>query len=219
MNVLVTGGHGGIGTYIVNEFMSHGHKVFAPTSSALNLLDTAEITSFVKHSPQIDVFVHCAGINNPLPFLQMNAENIDKTLRVNVLSGLELSQHLIPSMKKNGFGRIVNISSLWSTMTREGRLSYSMSKAALDVLTRNLAAEFSRYNILVNSVVTGFVDTPLTRKNLTEKRLKEVIKNTPTNSLVNADEISSMVYFLCRNENHSITGQSIFVDGGYSILG
>ena len=88
---------------------------------------------------------------------------------------------------------------------------------ALDALTRNLAVEFGNCGVLVNSILPGFVDTKLTRKNLSAKRISEIIIDTPIQSLVDTIDIAKLTYFLGSINNQSITGQSIAIDGGYSI--
>ncbi|WP_024850569.1 SDR family NAD(P)-dependent oxidoreductase [Hydrogenovibrio kuenenii] len=219
MNVLITGGNGGIGSAIKEVFLDNQANIFSPSSKEVDLVSEDSIYRYLEKLPEIDVFIHCAGINEPVPFLSLVKDSLNDTLSVNVLSAVEISQYMLTKMKKRKFGRMVYVSSLWSTLGREGRSSYSMSKAALDALMRNIAVEFGKYDILINSVVPGFVDTPLTRKNLSQERINEITNNTPINKLVSAEEIAQITYFLCRKENQSITGQSIFVDGGYSILG
>ena len=217
MVILVTGGNGDIGSAIVDEYIYQGHKVLSPTSKELDLSSDQSINIFFSKVTNIDVFVHCAGINNPISFLELDDHSFDKTFKINTLSCIKIAKFLLPNMIKNKFGRIVNISSLWSTLASPQRSSYSISKAALDAFTRNLAVEFGNCGVLVNSILPGFVDTKLTRKNLSAKRISEIIIDTPIQSLVDTIDIAKLTYFLGSINNQSITGQSIAIDGGYSI--
>jgi len=87
----------------------------------------------------------------------------------------------------------------------------------LDGLTRNLAVEFGVNGVLVNSVLPGFVDTSLTRRNLSNRKIQEIINETPIKRLVPSEDVANLVYFLGSDSNNSITGQSVVIDGGISI--
>ena len=119
-------------------------------------------------------------------------------------------------MQKKGFGRIVNISSVWSVVSRAGRISYSMSKAALNGMTRSLAVELSPYNILVNAVAPGYVLTDLTCQNNSETELETIRKTIPLQRLAEPQEIADIVAFLCSERNTYLTGQTLVVDGGFT---
>lgn len=219
MKVLVTGGHGGIGSSIVARYVNAGHRVWSPDSSELDLSNEQSIDSYLAEEGQFEVLISCAGINNTTPFLELSDEELSETLQVNLLANYKLTKKILPFMVSQRFGRIVNISSLWSFLTVPGRTSYSISKAGLDALTRSLSVEFGEFGVLINSVLPGFVDTALTRKNLSDQRIMEVCEKTPTKALVQEEDLASIVYYLGSEENGAVTGQSIVVDGGYSILG
>ena len=217
MNVLITGGNGDIGKAIADEYIYQGHQVFKPSSRELDLNSTKSIDNYFEKNNKINIFIHCAGINNPAPFLKLDNDNFEKTLNINTLSCIKIVKFLLPNMIENKFGRIINISSLWSILSSNQRIAYSVSKAALDASTRNLAVEFGNSNVLVNSILPGFVETKLTRKNLSDKRIAQIIKDTPIHRLINVDDVAKTAYFLGSDKNQSITGQSIVIDGGYSI--
>ena len=219
MNVLVTGGFGGIGSAIVEKYQALNFNVFYPNKSELNLSDERSIDKFFSNKEAFDVLICSAGINNPAPFLEQSTDNLLETLEINLMANYKLAQKVLPMMIDNEFGRIVNISSLWSFLTVPGRATYSISKSGLDSLTRSLAIEFGEHNILVNSVLPGFVDTALTRRNLSSERLDEICLKTPVKRLVQEKDVAQLVYYLGSADNNSITGQSMIVDGGYSISG
>jgi NAD(P)-dependent dehydrogenase (short-subunit alcohol dehydrogenase family) len=220
MNVLITGSAGGIGREIVSAFEAIGCSVLQVTRDDCDLSDATDLDRYLMSREfKVDVFVHCAGVNEPMGFESIDDSVLRRTMGVNYSSGLKILQKLLPYMRGNGFGRVVFISSLWSELGRSGRLTYSASKAALDASMRSLAVEYAKQNILFNSLAPGFVDTPLTRENMSQDQIELVKNKTPTAKLVGCDEIARMVVYLCGEANSSITGQSIKIDGGYSISG
>jgi 3-oxoacyl-[acyl-carrier protein] reductase len=121
-------------------------------------------------------------------------------------------------MVERQYGRMVNISSIWSIVTKPGRITYAMSKAGLNGYTRSLAVELAPYNILVNAVAPGYVNTELTRQNNSEQELQTICKAIPMKRLAEPIEIARLVSFLCSEENSYLTGQCLVIDGGYSCL-
>lgn len=119
-------------------------------------------------------------------------------------------------MKRKNSGNIINISSIWSKVSKAGRSVYSATKSGLDGITRALAVELGEYNILVNSIAPGFVLTNLTRKNNTDEQIDELMKQIPLKRLADPEEIANLVLFLISNKNTYITGQTIYIDGGFT---
>ena len=120
-------------------------------------------------------------------------------------------------MQKNRYGRIIAISSSYSTITRAGRSSYSVSKAALEAIIRSVALENAQNNILANSIVPGFIETPLTLKNNDKVQIEKILERIPTGHMGKPSDVAKLVWFLMSEQNTYITGQSIRVDGGFSI--
>ena len=118
-------------------------------------------------------------------------------------------------MKERKWGRIINITSIWSQKSKEHRASYSASKFGLDGITAALSAELSEYGILSNSVSPGFIDTDMTRKILGESGMKDIEKQIPIKRLGNTREIAELVYWLTSESNSYISGQNVFIDGGF----
>jgi 3-oxoacyl-[acyl-carrier protein] reductase len=121
-------------------------------------------------------------------------------------------------MIKQSYGRIVNISSVLQEFAKEGRSSYSISKTGIDMLTKSVAVEYSRSNILCNTVSPGYIETELTYKNNTVEQIEAISTNLPIRRLGFPDEVANLVYWLV-TENSYITGQNIKIDGGYSCIG
>jgi len=203
---------------IAQKFSKNNYTVIAPGKSELNLEDRRAIERyFAGKNFDVDVVIHSAGINEPKPFDQVTYENIDKTFAVNTLGFYRVIQHLASPLKEKREGFILAVSSLYGFLARKGRLSYVMSKHALNGLIKTLAVELGPFNIKVNSISPGFVDTTMTRKNNTSEIIKDFEEKIALGRLANTQDIANIAYFLCSPENQYITGQDIVVDGGYSI--
>ena len=216
---LVTGASGGIGTEITKTFIRNGIDVISPDIEEMNLLDINSIDKYIeKISRPIDILINNAGIN-PLDFIsELKDQNINQLMQINLLAPIRLTKLLCKGMMDRNYGRIINISSIWSVVSKEKRSMYSVTKAGLDSFTRSSAVEFAKYNILVNSIAPGFIETDLTRQNNTEEQLNTIKKAIPLNRLAAPEEVAEAVYFFASEKNTFITGQTILIDGGYSCL-
>ena len=114
------------------------------------------------------------------------------------------------------FGKIINIASIFGVISKEKRAAYSSTKWGLIGFTKAVALELAPFNIQVNAVSPGFVDTDLTRKILGLENMKQLEETIPQGRLANPDEIANVVLFLCSSQNTYITGQNIVVDGGFT---
>ena len=219
MKVLLTGGRGGIGSYIKDELVSKGYSVLAPTSEELDLSSQTHVLRWIEANSNLefDGLVLSAGINTPRDFNAIETNEYNQILQTNVNSNRLLIKAILPAMQKNRYGRIVAISSSYSTITRLGRSSYSVSKAALEALIRSVSLENAQNNILANSVVPGFIETPLTLKNNDKFQIEKILERIPVGRMGKPSEVAKLVWFLMSEQNTYITGQSIRVDGGFSI--
>jgi NAD(P)-dependent dehydrogenase (short-subunit alcohol dehydrogenase family) len=215
---LVTGGHRGIGRAIVDQLSAEGVMVVAPMRGELDLASETSVRAWLASVDlTFDVLVNNAGENEPAPFAEVQPERLRRTLEVNLASALFLMQAIAPGMAARGHGRIVNISSVYASRARPGRAAYSASKAALEAITRTAALEFGVSGVLVNAVAPGFVETDLTRKNNAPEVLAALAARTAVGRLAAPAEIAEVVAFLASARNTYLTGQSIVVDGGFSI--
>jgi NAD(P)-dependent dehydrogenase (short-subunit alcohol dehydrogenase family) len=214
---LVTGGSRGIGSAIVGALRGAGMEVLAPPRSELDLLEPASVDRFLEahRDAGISVLVNNAGINPIEALEEISAENWTRSLQVNLNAPFRLIQGLSPGMKADGWGRIVNISSIWAVVSKEKRISYSAAKSALTGLTRTSAVELAPHGVLVNAVCPGFVETDLTRANNPPEVLETIRQTIPLGRLAQPEEIARLVAFLCSGQNTYITGQSIVIDGGF----
>jgi 3-oxoacyl-[acyl-carrier protein] reductase len=216
---LVTGASRGIGAAIAKELASAGCQLLIPSRAELDLASDQSIESYLSSLNQpVDILVNDAGINRIAILENVRSEDVTNTLQINLLAPFRLIQFLAPQMKTRKYGRIVNISSLWSIVSKAGRTSYTMSKTALNGMTRSLAVELAPFNILINAVAPGYVMTDLTRQNNSPTEIEKISRSIPVQRLAEPKEIASVVAFLCSEQNTYLTGQTIVVDGGYTCL-
>jgi NAD(P)-dependent dehydrogenase (short-subunit alcohol dehydrogenase family) len=227
--VLITGATRGIGAAIANAFHTAGAKVIGTGTHAASsglfdeyfqadFTDADQISACaecVRHT-EPDVLINNAGINKNLPFVEIDPIMFQRIQQVNVFAPFSLCQAAIPSMQRKGWGRIVNIASIWGKIGKEHRASYSASKFALDGLTLSLAAEHAADGILANCVAPGFTDTELTQKMLGKEGISKIITTVPIRRMASVEEIARFVVWLGSTENSYITGQNIAIDGGFS---
>jgi 3-oxoacyl-[acyl-carrier protein] reductase len=207
MKVLVTGGSRGIGKAITEYFKSNGHYVISPTRDQLDLRSDVLLEDI-----EYDIVINNAGIN-PLKSIVDISDN--DVMQVNYNSALQIVQQCLPYMISKGYGRIVNIGSIWINIAKPNRLAYSASKNALHALTKAIAAEYTIQGILANTISPGFIGTDLTYQNNTELELQELVKKVPAKRLGKPEEVAKLVYQMSI-ENTFISGQNIIIDGGYT---
>ncbi len=215
---LVTGGSRGIGKAICEQFRAHGYEVTAPTRAELDLSSAVSIEAFVcaMRDTAFDAVVNNAGVNDIHPIEEITDDELANMLAVDLIAPIRLLRGLVPAMKKNGGGRVVNIGSIWAVVSKPGRAVYSAAKNGVHGLTNTLAVELAPSGILVNTLCPGFTLTELTRKNNTPAQMAEVCANIPIGRMADPVEIAKAVYFLCSEDNTYLTGQKITVDGGFT---
>jgi 3-oxoacyl-[acyl-carrier protein] reductase len=216
--VLITGGSRGIGLSTANKFKEQGYDVVVPKRDALDLSNPDSVHEYItKHKNEhFDVIINNAGCNDINMIENITDEEIDSMFHVNLISPIILLRSFVGEMKKHQYGRIVNIGSIWASVSKPGRCVYSATKNGIQGVTNTLALELAPYNILVNTVCPGFTLTELTRKNNTQDEINAISQNIPLQRMANPREIAEVIYFLGSECNTYITGQKIMVDGGYT---
>jgi 3-oxoacyl-[acyl-carrier protein] reductase len=208
MKVILTGSTGGIGSAILNELKQKSIDVVEINSSEIDFSKDFDIRSV-----PVDGLIYCAGINHVNVYDQINDQQMIDIMNVNTFGFIRLCQKL----QFNEGSNVIAIGSLYSTETKAGRLSYTMSKHAMYGAVKTLDLEMAYNKVKVNMVSPGFVDTPLTRKNNTDERIQQLNNSIPL-GLTSASEIGKVCVYLM-TINNAITGQNIIVDGGYSLVG
>lgn len=218
--LFITGGKGEIGSAVVDKFSANGYTIISPSSKELDCSNYESIKEYFQNLEDVplNVFVHCAGINNPKLFTHVTPESINKTIQVNALSFLFIAQSMYNNFQKN-HSRLVAVSSIYGTISRNQRIEYATSKHGLKGIVQTLALEMAKDGILVNSVSPGFIATQLTYKNNSADVINSLIQDVPLKQLGKPEYIAELIYFLSSEKNQFITGQDIIIDGGYLIGG
>ncbi len=218
--VFLTGGTRGIGAAIHRELKASGYRLIAPSREELDLSSGESVDAYLASltDANVDILINNAGVNHPQSIPEISSENWMHTMQVNLGSALKLIQFFAPGMAARGYGRILNASSILGSVTKEGRAVYSMTKAALDALTRSSAVEFGPSGVIVNSLAPGYVDTELTRQNNTPAAIEAIVSSIPLRRMARPEELAKVAAFLVSEGNTYITGQTIVADGGFTCL-
>ena len=213
---LVTGGTGGIGRAIVSVLKEQDVEVTAPRRSEMNLARLDSVDDYLASAAfEVDIIVNCAGVNVLSNLEELKEEDLDEVFSTNFFSAVKILKRFMPGMRQRKYGRVVNIESIYALIARERRLAYTASKCALSGLTRALAVEYGRDNVLVNAVCPGYVMTEMTLHGLSKSELRDICARIPLGRLAEPLEIANVVAFLCSSQNTYINGQLIVVDGGF----
>lgn len=176
---------------------------------------SALFAQIMQQHGRLDVLVNNAGILRDSIIWKMSEEDFDTVINVNLKGTWLMCREASKMMKQQNSGRIINISSrAW--LGNRGQSNYSSSKAGVIALTRVLALELGKYNVCVNTVAPGLIDTPLTQK-LEKHVLQKLIDAQPTRAMGKPEDVANAVLFLASEKTQFITGQTIYVDGGKSI--
>jgi len=234
--VLVTGATRGIGAALADAFEEAGADLLVTGTNAekvdelnrqyrdgprrylaVDFLVPASLERFLGELKEvdIDVCVNNAGINRIESIDAQSREDYDAVMAVNLHAPTAIMRTLVPGMKKRRYGRIVNIASIWSRISRPGRSAYSAAKAGLAGLTRTLGVELAPHNVLVNCVSPGFTLTELTEQSLSVQERRELESRIPAGRLAEPKEMAAPVLFAASRENSYMTGQNLVVDGGF----
>ena len=162
---------------------------------------------------KLDVLVNNAGISKFGLLMDMSLEEINDLVNTNLMGAIYLSKLAINNMMRNG-GNIINISSVWGEVGASCEVIYSATKGGLNLFTKALAKEVASFNIRVNSVAPGVINTEM--NNVLDSEDKEVLKNEiPMMRFGEAHEVARVVSFLCEDKCKYLTGQIIRIDGGF----
>ncbi|HTY04705.1 MAG TPA: SDR family oxidoreductase [Rhodocyclaceae bacterium] len=228
--VLVFGASGAIGSALVARFAQQGALVFAVSRSGARA-DTAcdpNVQWFAYDAlaeggasipdtvSALDAVIWAQGANCNDDIYDIDLRRHAELYEANVVYILASLQQLLRQNKLSPRARLCVISSIWQNIARQRKLSYCVSKAALHGLVQSLAIDLGHTGLLVNAVLPGALDTPMTRANLDGRQIEALESMTPLGQLPTLDDVFGIVSFLCSEANTGITGQFISADRGFS---
>ena len=248
-NILITGGAGGIGLEIVHYFEKKNFNIIILDKTLkkdfkkiykkikknifyfeLDLLEIKKtekkIQQIISKFKTIDILINCAGIQYISKIEDFPTNEWRKVIDINLTSSFITSKNIIPVMKKNNSGRIINISSVHGLVASENKSAYVASKHGLIGLTKAIALELSKTKITCNAISPGWVLTPLVEKQIKKLASKNktsielekknlLFEKHPNQKFVSGKEIASLVNFLISKDAQNITGSSYSIDGGW----
>ena len=177
---------------------------------------TAMFSKIKKEFNRLDILVNNAGITRDNMLLQMTDQEWDQVLDVNLKGVFYCIREAAVMMKEQGCGRIVNLSSVTALTGNVGQVNYAASKAGVIGMTKTLARELARYQITVNAIAPGFIETPMT-ESIPDDLKKSIIRGIPLGRAGNPQDVANVVKFLSSADSAYITGQVISCNGGLYI--
>lgn len=224
---LVLGASGAIGGAIVRRFAAAGMAVLAASrrgaapegasaSVAWDPLNGQALPTAVAEGEAFDAVVWAQGANANDSVYDVDLARHRALYDANCTSILASLQALLAAGRLARGARLVVISSIWQNIARQNKLSYCMSKAALQGLVMSASVDLARDGILINAVLPGALDTPMTHANVPAESLARLQNATYFHKLATLDDVSNLAWFLCSPDNTGITGQFIAADLGFS---
>lgn len=237
---LITGARGGIGKAMIKRFAEEHFNIIACTRNRdidftdylksledeYNIetyeafFDTTdnetmkvEVKKVLKETGGVDVLVNNAGVAHGSLFAMTKIQTIRDIFEVNLFSYMELTQLVLRSMMRKKSGCIINMSSIAGINFRAGNSAYGVSKAAVKAWTETIAMEFAPYNIRVNAIAPGLIDTKMASQ-MEEKAGNEMIRSSAMGRLGKPEEIADVAVYLASENSSFVNGQTIVVNGG-----
>ena len=225
-NVLITGSSSGIGKIAAEKLKAEGYNVFQTGRKKLDIenylsIDLSDpknvnkLYNYVKENfGEIDILINNAGEYLYSPIDKMKLDETIKIFNSNFISHYYLTSLVVPYMKQKRFGRIVNIASISGVVGEANASLYSATKSAYFGFSKSLALELAEYNITINSISPGWVETPLTNAALNEQEKMETLDVVPQKRFVEPVEIANLIKYLISDSAKGITGQNINLCAG-----
>ncbi len=248
--VIVTGGTSGIGLNLAEYFYNRNFNISLAGKCNLGLLKKLKkkfnikkslifnldltkkkniikfVTKTSRKFRKIDVLINCAGLQHVSPVCNFSDKMWENIININLNTPFKIIKEVLPIMRKNKWGRIINISSAHGIVASQNKSGYVSSKHGLVGLTKVIALETAKENITCNAIGPGFVDTELVQKQIRKMSYKKKISlKKAQNSLldkhassdfVKKEDVSSLAYYLTTNQASQITGSNLIIDGGWT---
>lgn len=199
---------------VAKEIVALGRKAFVHTADIADRQEVENMFSQAKNKfKTIDILINNAGITKDNMLLSMTLEEWNMVLDINLKGVFNCTQLAAAIMADQNSGKIVNLTSISAQMGNAGQVNYAASKAGVIGMTKTLAKELARYNINVNAVAPGFIDTPMT-ENIPEKLKNMILQGIPLGRPGSPQDVAKVVRFLSTDDSAYITGQVISCNGG-----
>jgi 3-hydroxybutyrate dehydrogenase len=249
-NILITGGASGIGLAIGQYLGKQGHHIvlsdlnegavkqashqltangISASHLVLDVANAADIAALQEsHStPTIDVLINNAGIQHVSPLEDFPVEKWQLLINIMLIAPAMLTQALLPSMRANNFGRIINVGSIHSLVASPFKSAYVAAKHGLLGFSKTLALETGDCNVTINTLCPSYVETPMVRKQIAAQALehgiseqdvveKIMLEPMPKKAFIGMDELAETAHFLMQDAARNITGQTLVLDGGWT---
>jgi NAD(P)-dependent dehydrogenase (short-subunit alcohol dehydrogenase family) len=222
--LLIFGGTGALGTAIAQKFSNEGYEVIYGVRTITDgkvqfqvPLTTGPVPDLLK-GQLFDAVVFAQGANINDSVITSSVEDLNRLFEANVSFISENTKALLSHNLIKHKGKIVILSSLWEQLTRQDKMAYTVTKAAVGGLVRSMAVDLGNAKgILVNGLLPGIVETPMSRGLLSAKQMENIEAQTPGHKLTVPEDVANATYLLGCEDNTAISGQSLFVDYGFAI--
>lgn len=230
--ILLNGATGGLGIIIANSLAAEGHRLILtgrneqaeglPQGENIYFIsgdvrEESEISRICQQAQskwgKIEVLINAAGVNGSGMSWKLSTEDWQETLAVNLSSPFYFMRELLPSMREQGFGRIINLSSVVAFKGVPGTAAYAASKAGLDGLSKAVAAENAQKGITVNNLALGYFDAGMLYT-IPEQQREQIRQSIPMAQFGSPENITSLIKWLISNESDYFTGQTVQINGG-----
>ena len=216
MKAIVFGANGYLGTSVVDELTKNGFDVTTTSrsSSETEFQTKNGFNDIISSGKKFNACIWAQGQNAQDTL--SSAKNFEAVFEANVLYTIKSLTALIENGLLAPQARLVLLSSVWQSLSRTNKFSYSVSKSAVEGLVNSFIADYSAQGYSMNAVLPGVVDAPMTRANLSEDQVKKIENETPSQHLVSASNVAKVVSWLSSPESAGVNGQFIRVDNGWS---
>jgi len=167
---------------------------------------------------RVDILVNNAGVNHRVPVLEYSEEDWDQVIDTNLKGYFLTAQAIAPQMLENGYGKVINISSIMGTVALPNQLAYASSKGGVDQMTKVMALEWAKQGLRVNAIGPTYFETDLVKPIRNDpERFNFINERTPMGRWGYLPELEGIIIFLAAPASDFITGQTIYIDGGWTI--
>lgn len=236
---IITGASGGIGSAIALKLAKMGYNIVIHYNKNLTIAEKIlkEVKKYsngilvqsdlsisknadklyeesIKYFGNVDTVICASGVAHYDSFESLSPELCKHVTDINFSSQMLLISKVIPSMRKNGYGRVIVISSIWGEVGGSWEVLYSATKSALIGMCKALSKEVAEYGITVNAVSPGVIDTQMLAK-FSDDDKKLLLEDIPTKRFGTTAEVASLVAYLCSDDAGYITGETIGINGGF----